>query len=161
MYPETIGSGSKGGMSFDNKTLGQDNQLVSVKEVKTVSLIGTKICTICNYKCPPFQTKCIYCKGDDFKNKSDSRASISSGAHIKYKHLINHYIIFVQDYDDNTKTISIKGYKFLSTNNYFNRYIQNQYDSGNNKGGNVIGGYTKYRLRGKYKHMYLKRFIFI
>ena len=135
LYPETIGGASKGGIAFDNKTLGKDNELVSAKEVKFVSLIGTKKCKICQNKCPPFQKTCSYCKSDNFKYMSDSRAGISSEAHIKYKHLINHYIIFVQDYDDYTKTISINGYKFLSVNNYFNRYIQNQYDSGETKGG--------------------------
>lgn len=135
MYPETIGSASKGGMAFDNKTLGKDNELVSAKEVKFVSLIGTKRCEICKNKCPPFQKTCLYCKSDNFKYISDSRAGISSEAHIKYKHVINDYIIFVQDYDNTTQTITIKCFKFSNKNSYFNTYIQNQYDSGKKKGG--------------------------
>ena len=135
MYPETIGSASKGGMAFDNKTLDKDNQLVSAKEVKYVSLIGTKQCKPCKNKCPPFQQKCSYCKCKDFKNISDSRAGISSEAHIKYKDVIKEYIIFVQDYNDRTETILLKGFKFLSGNKYFDTYIQNQYASGNKKGG--------------------------
>lgn len=140
IYPETIGSASKGGMAFDNKTLGTDNELVSAKEVKFVSLIGTKQCKICckdsgANKCPWFQKTCLYCKNEDFKYISDSRAGISSSAHIKYKHIISEYIIFVQDYDNSKETISIKGYKFLTENEYFNTYIQNQYDSGKKKGG--------------------------
>ena len=135
IYPDTIGSASKGGMAYDNKTLGKDNELVSAKEVKWVSLIGTKQCKTCQNKCRPFQKKCIFCKGEDFKNMSDSRAGISCEPHIKYKHIINEYIIFVQGYNDSTGTITLKGYKFLSKNAYFDTYIQNQYDSGNKKGG--------------------------
>jgi len=135
MYPETIGSASKGGMAFDNKTLGKNNELVSAKEVKFVSRIGTKLCKICKNKCPPFQITCLYCKSDNFKYMSDSRAGISSEAHIKYKHLIDVYIIFVQDYDNTTQTITIKCFKFSTKNSYFNTYIQNQYDSGKKKGG--------------------------
>lgn len=134
MYPETIGGASKGGIAFDNKTLDHDNKVVSAKEVKFVSLIGTKECITCKNKCPPFQHTCLYCKSTDFKDNSDSRASISSNAHIKYKHVINEYIIFVQDYNDSTDTISVKGFKFLSANHYFDTYIQNQYDSGSKKG---------------------------
>lgn len=135
MFEETIGSASKGGIAFDNKTLDKDNELVSAKEVKFVSLIGTKECKICKQKCPHFQKMCLYCKSDTFKYISDSRAGISSEAHIKYKHIINEYIIFVQGYNNITKTISLKVYKFLSKNDYFDAYIQNQYDSGNKKGG--------------------------
>ena len=61
IYPETIGCASKGGMAFDNKTLGKDNELISAKEVKFISLVGTKKCKICEYKCPPFQKRCSYC----------------------------------------------------------------------------------------------------
>tara|TARA_B100000902_G_C27305449_1_gene915174 strand:+ start:92 stop:1030 length:939 start_codon:yes stop_codon:yes gene_type:complete len=136
LFPNTIGSASKGGMAYDNKTLNKDKELISAREVKFVSLVGTKKCKTCNNKCPPFQTCCIYCNSNDFKKMSDSRAGISSDAHIKYKNIINEYIIYVQDYNDDTNIITIKGYKFLSTNNYFNGYIQNQYDSGKNKGGN-------------------------
>ena len=137
MYPETIGSGSKGGMAFDNKTLDDNKKVVAAKEVKTVSLIGTKECKneTCKQKCPPFQEKCCYCGGESFKFNSDSRASISSDAHMKYKNIIDNYIIFVQDYDDEKKIISLKAYKFVSTNYYFDSYIQNQYDSGKKKGG--------------------------
>jgi hypothetical protein len=137
MYPETIGSGSKGGMAFDNKTLDDTKKVIAAKEVKTVSLIGTKECKneTCKQKCPPFQEKCCYCGGKSFKFNSDSRAGISSDAHIKYKDIIDNYIIFVQDYDDETKIISLKAYKFVSKNDYFDKYIQNQYDSGKKKGG--------------------------
>ena len=135
MFGETIGSASKGGVAFDNKTLDKDNKLVSAKEVKFVSLIGTKQCKDCKKKCPYFQKTCLYCKSDNFKYISDSRASISSEAHIKYKDIMNDYIIFVQDFDNTKQIINIRCYKFLSKNSYFNTYIQNQYDSGNKKGG--------------------------
>jgi hypothetical protein len=135
IFPGTIGSASKGGMSFDNKTLDKDKNIKSAKEVKFVCLVGTKECKSCKQKCPPFQKKCIYCNGENFKNYSDSRAGISSKAHIDFKEYINEYIIYVQDYDEKKEIISIIGYKFLSKNMYFNNYIQNQYDSGNKNGG--------------------------
>lgn len=135
IFPETIGSASKGGMSFDNKTLDKDKNIKCAKEVKSVCLVGTKVCTFCKNKCPPLQKNCIYYNGKKFKKKSDSRATINSASHIKYKKLINEYIIYVIDYNDDKQIISIKGYKFLSNNNYFNNYILNQYNSGNNKGG--------------------------
>lgn len=135
IFPGTIGSASKGGMSFDNKTLDKDKNIKHAREVKFVCLVGTKKCKSCKQKCPPFQKKCIYCNGEKFKNYSDSRAGISSKAHIDYKEYIDEYIIYVQDYDEKKEIITIIGYKFLSKNMYFDNYIQNQYDSGNKKGG--------------------------
>lgn len=141
IYPDTIGGASKGGIAFDNMTIGKDgkdnkiNKIISAKEAKYVNLVGTKKCKKCKNKCPPFQKKCIFCKGEDFEDKSDSRACISSEAHIKYKDYINEYIVYVEDYNKITNTISIKGYKFISKNAYFDTYIQNQYDNGNSKGG--------------------------
>ncbi len=134
IYPETIGSSSKGGCSFDNSTLDENKVRISAKEVKFISLLGTKECVYCNKKAPYFQNICIYCdrNKNKFKYKCDSRASISSKAHIDYKHIINHYIIFVQDFYEKDMIIKIKGYKFLSNNKYFNDYIQNQYN--HNKG---------------------------
>ena len=135
IFPETIGSSSKGGMAFDNKTLDDNKNIINAKEVKFVCLIGTKQCKSCKQKSPPYQDMCSYCNSENFNNISDSRASICSIAHIKYKKIINEYIIYVQDYDDKKEIISIVGYKFLSKNNYFDKYIQNQYDSGDKKGG--------------------------
>ena len=135
MFPETVGSASKGGMAYDNKTIDKDGKVISAKEVKFVSRCGTKQCNQCKNKCPLFQSKCIYCNCKDFKYMSDSRAGISSDAHIKYKDVIKEYIIFVQDYNSDTQTITLKAYKFLSKNEYFNSYIQNQYDSGKKRGG--------------------------
>lgn len=135
MFPNTIGSGSKGGMAFDNKTYDENKNIKKAKEVKFISLNGTKQCLRCKEKTPIFQKKCIKCNNEKFKIMRDSRASISSKSHIDYKSIINEYIIFVQDYNDITKLISLKAYKFLSNNEYFNDYIQNQYDSGDNVGG--------------------------
>ena len=58
MFPETIGSASKGGMAFDNKTLNEKKEIDSAKEVKFICLVGTKKCKVkeCRQKCPPFQT---------------------------------------------------------------------------------------------------------
>lgn len=135
IYPDTIGGASKGGIAYDNMTIGKDNKLISAKEVKYVNLVGAKKCNKCERKCPPFQKKCIFCNGEDFKDISDSRAGISSDAHIKYKDYIIEYIVYVENYNKITNTISLKGYKFISKNAYFDTYIQNQYDNGNKKGG--------------------------
>ena len=135
MFPESIGSASKGGMAFDNKTINSNGELLSAKEVKFVSLVGTKICNTCKQKAPPFQIACCYCGKTEFTHKSDSRAGLSSGAHIKFKKYINEYIIFVQNCNSDGTEITLSCYKFLSSNTYFDNYIQNQYDSGNSKGG--------------------------
>ena len=135
LFPNSIGGASKGGIAYDNKTLNENKEIVSAREVKFVSRIGTKICKKCEQKCPQFQKECIYCNSEDFKPKNDSRACISSDAHIKYKHVITEYIIFVQDYNYDTKIISLKAFKFLSKNESFDKYIQNQYDRGKKKGG--------------------------
>jgi hypothetical protein len=135
MYPNTIGSASKGGMAFDNKTLDISKNTVEAKEVKFVSLVGTKQCKYCTQKAPRFQPKCIYCDNCEFKLISDSRAGISSNAHILYKNILNEYIIFVQDYNVDTKIIGLKAFKFLTKNTYFDSYIQNQYDCGGKLGG--------------------------
>ena len=87
---------------------------------------------------PPFQPKCSFCHSNDFEDNKDSRAGISSNTHIKYKNIINEYIIFVQDYNDTIETISLKVFKFLSSNTYFDTYIKNQYDRGSKKTCNFI-----------------------
>lgn len=137
LYPNTTGGASKGGMAFDNIILDDSKEIKKAKEVKFISLNGTKTCKDCGKKSPPFQLKCLYCNSEKFKigSGTDSRASISSNAHMKWKHLIDEYIIFVQKYDDETKNISLKVYKFLTKNSYFDNYIKNQYNSGDKKGG--------------------------
>lgn len=136
MFLYTIGSASKGGMAFDNKTLDDNKKIIKAKEIKFVSLNGTKKCNKCNEKCPPFQQICIYCsERENFKEMSDSRAGISSKAHMDYKDIIDEYIIFVQKYCDDTKIISLKAYKFLTKNEYFDNYIENQFNSGHTRGG--------------------------
>jgi hypothetical protein len=136
MYPETIGSASKGGIAFDNKTIDiKTKELISAKEIKTVCLEGSKICINCKNKAPRFQPKCIYCDNSMFKLIADSRAGISSKQHIIYKEYLKEYIIFVIKYIEDKNIISFKGYKFLSSNDYFDKYINNQYVSGSSKGG--------------------------
>ena len=131
-----IGSASKGGMAFDIKKVNKETGIVeSAKEVKFVCLEGTKECNSCKYKSPRFQQSCVYCGKNELNLKNDSRAGISTSAHVKYKHILDEYIIFVMKYDEKQEIISLETYKFLSSNTYFDKYIQNQYDSGNEKGG--------------------------
>jgi hypothetical protein len=136
MFPETIGSASKGGMAYDNKTVDiETKEILSAKEVKFVCLEGTKECKKCKYKAPRFQPMCIECGNNEFNLKSDSRAGISTVAHLKYKDILQEYIIFVMKYDEENEIINLEAFKFISSNEYFDKYIQNQHNGGNSQGG--------------------------
>jgi hypothetical protein len=130
IFRNSIGSASKGGMAFDNKEVDVDGKIVMAREVKTVCKEGTKECKKCKSKCPRFQPKCISCENTtDFKLIGDSRAGISAKAHIKYKKIILEYIIWVVKYDEPNEIINLTCHKFLSSNNYFNNYIENQHNN--------------------------------
>jgi len=65
MYPNSIGSGSKGGCAFDNKEVGINMETIKAREVKCVSLDGSKECVsdMCKghkRKAPRFQITCSY-----------------------------------------------------------------------------------------------------
>lgn len=139
MYPESIGSSSKGGMAHDNKEVNPvTGEIMCAREVKFISLEGTKTCKKCAQKSPRFQKRCYYCHSTDFKLNSDSRAGLSSKAHQEWyveKCILNEYIIFIQSYDENNETIKLVAFKFLSSNEYFCEYIKNQYENGKKKGG--------------------------
>ena len=130
MYPNSYGMASKGGIAFDNlEYIDNDNKLKPnniklAREIKFVCLDGSKSCIKCNNKAPRFQNSCVLCGNNTFDFKGDSRAGIQAKEHFKYIELLKEYIIFVSKYDDNDKTIQIKCYKFYSSNNYFNTYLQ-------------------------------------
>lgn len=128
MYPESIGSGSKGGCSHDNRIIDPETYTtVFAREVKTVSLNGTKKCSDCGNKAPSFQLSCTFCKGSNFIAIKDSRAGISAKAHIEYMDVLKETIIFVSDYIEENEIINLKCFKFLNDNDYFYRYVHNQH----------------------------------
>lgn len=129
MYPNSIGSASKGGCAFDNKELDSEKKISLAREIKFVCLDGSKECKSCKSKCPRFQKKCISCEKTEFKFVCDSRAGISAKAHIKYRE-IKEVIIFISKFDDSSNTIKLFCYKFDCENEYFNKYIHNQNDNG-------------------------------
>ena len=135
MYPKSIGSGSKGGCAFDNVELNPTTKKIdTAREVKSVVLEGTKKCKNkkCGKKAPRFQTKCLFCDNTEFTLKHDSRAGICAKAHIEYKEILKEYIIFVIKYNESKNAINIRCFKILSSNLYFNEYVENQYNNGGN-----------------------------
>ena len=130
MYPKSIGGSSKGGGAFDNKEINENKETIFAREIKFVCLEGTKKCKKCKNKCPRFQDSCIFCGNNKFDKISDSRASISAKSHIQYKHLLGEYIIFVMEYNEKNNIINLKCFKFLSNNEYFDKYIKNQHEKG-------------------------------
>lgn len=131
MFPGSIGSASKGGCSFDNKVLDPETkELITAREIKFVSLDGSKACAKCGQKAPRFQEQCLYCGSKEFALKNDSRAGISAKAHIQYGHLIKETIIFVSKYDECNNTIHFQAFKFMTDNEYFHEYIKTQNENG-------------------------------
>ena len=130
MYPNSFGMASKGGIAFDNLEYKdnddklKENNIKLAREIKFVCLDGSKSCKKCNNKAPRFQEKCVLCENNTFDLKADSRAGIQTKEHFKYIDLLQEYIIFVSQYVDDNKTISIKCFKFLSSNTYFNTYLK-------------------------------------
>lgn len=155
MFPESIGGSSKGGMAFDNKELDDNKEIKLAREIKFVCLEGTKECENCKLKCPRFQDKCIYCNGNKFILKSDSRAGISSTAHLKNKIKLQEYIIFVMEFNEDKFIINLKCFKFLSTNEYFDAYITNQHENSTSKTCNFIPYSYDWHLSGPIKIMEL------
>lgn len=141
MYPNSFGNASKGGIAFDNLEYIDDenrlkeNNIKLAREIKFVSLDGSKICTNCNNKAPRFQNICILCRNTEFKEKFDSRAGIKAKEHFTYSNVLSEYIIFVSKYNDSTNTLNLKCHKFFSDNTYFNNYLKHINE--NTKAGNA------------------------
>ena len=131
MYPEALGSASKGGCAFDVITEWDDDfKTTKAKEVKTVCLNGTKECANCKLKAPAFQTKCLKCGNTNFKHKKDSRAGINAKSHHKYKSIIDEYLVNVSDCDEKTLKGTLTCFKIKSKNRFFNIYTRNQLEKG-------------------------------
>tara|TARA_A100001015_G_C14837340_1_gene651024 strand:+ start:46 stop:933 length:888 start_codon:yes stop_codon:yes gene_type:complete len=152
MYPKYIGSASKGGCAFDIKLENEDrSETIDAKEVKMISLDGSKKCKNCNRKAPRFQLKCLKCEDSNFEMKSDSRAGISASAHCEYIEIISEYIIMACKYNDDKNCIWIIAWKIKSNNEYFNDYITNQCNNGKGDTVNCLPGSMDFHLSGPIK----------
>lgn len=83
MLPGALGSASKGGAAHDIITEWDENfKTIRAKEVKAISLNGTKPCLKCGLKAPVFQTKCLKCTRTNFLErvrKTAADAATSAG----------------------------------------------------------------------------------
>jgi hypothetical protein len=150
--PKYIGSASKGGCAFDIKLENADrSKTLDAKEVKMISLDGSKECIHCHRKAPRFQLTCLKCGNSNFKMNMDSRAGISASAHCKYKDVISGYIIISCKYNDDKNCIWIKAWKIKSDNEYFNDYIINQCKNGKGNTVNCLPGSVDFNLSGPIK----------
>lgn len=135
----SLGSSSKGGCSYDNIVEIDSNfNTLKAREIKFISLNGTKQCKKCEQKAPPFQLKCLKCSDNNFKLISDSRSGISASAHVKYGHIIQEYVIFISDYDEKCDILNLKCFKILSDNIYFANYCKNQFENGKGNTCNLL-----------------------
>lgn len=148
MYPDSIGGASKGGCAFDNKEVGETFKTIYAREIKTVSLDGSKKCTKCGTKSPRFQSKCLCCDSVEFKRMEDSRAGICSDAHVKYSDVLKETNIIVLKYNEMSKQIHLQVYRFDHDNPYFNTYIHNQCSNGKGKTANLLPFSYDWQLSG-------------
>lgn len=151
IYPESIGSASKGGCAFDNRTI--TNGVVTAREIKTVSLNGSKKCRSCGRKAPFMQPRCTHCNCLMFGHKEDSRAGISATAHVKYHEQLREYVIFLVKYNIVGEFISVRGYKFDSSNHYFDKLVRNQKENGKGDTCNFIPYSYDWHMSGPMKVM--------
>ena len=153
MFPNSIGSASKGGCSFDNRE-GYNEATGGyniTREVKFASLDGSKQCSRCKIKTSRFQTECLKCGGKNFKLINDSRWGISAKAHKDYynnKYNLNEYILYVSEFNDKDENINLKCFKILSSNRYFSEYINNQYENGKGNTCNMLPYSWDFHLSG-------------
>jgi hypothetical protein len=155
MFPNSIGSGSKGGCAFDNIELNEDGKIIKSREIKMVSLDGTKECV--SEKCkgkrnkaPTFQLKCCYCDESQFNFINDSRCGISASAHIKYAKEANmdEYILIVSKFNHSMNCITVKCFKILSCNEYFDNYLKIQHEEGKGDTANLLPYSYDFHLSG-------------
>ncbi len=151
LFPDYLGSGSKGGCAYDLRKEDDNFELIDAKEVKCISLDGSKECNKCKRKCPRFQEICLKCNKSDFKSYSDSRCGISARSHIKYKKFISEYICIVFKYCKESEYIKVECWKIKSDNEYFNDYIENQVKYGKGDTCNCLPGSMDFHLSGPIK----------
>ena len=104
MFPKSIGSGSKGGCASDNREY-EDGKLVKTREIKCISLEGTKSCKKCEQKAPRFQEKCWFCDGNKFTLKPDSRFAPNAKTHFESKKdlKLEEYILIVSKFNEKNR----------------------------------------------------------
>ena len=164
IFPNSMGSSSKGGCAFDNKEYNEDGSFKITREVKCLSLDGTKHCKICiaenkinktnkETKVPRFQKRCLFCKQSSFYIPKDSRWGIDA-KDIKYhndKFKLDEYILYISEFVDNSNSINVKCFKILSSNDYFKKYINNQYTNGKSNTCNFMPYSWDFYLSGPIK----------
>lgn len=125
---------SKGGCAPDNYEI--INNKIIKREIKTISLDGTKECknNKCKTKNTYFSLKCINCDSSEFKFNSDSRANINSDTIINN----NQLIINVIKYNKINNSFNFVMWNFDINNEYFKKYCENQKKNGKTKSCNFI-----------------------
>jgi hypothetical protein len=159
MFPNSIGSGSKGGCAYDNRQRDTDGNVVFAREVKFCILNGSKNCknAECNKEAAPyFQKNCCKCGGNDFTKNNDSRCGISAKSHIKYyvehtNNFLKEYILFSCKFNEDKEYFNIRAYKILSGNEYFEDYIDNQHKNGSGDTCNLLPYSIDFHLSGPIK----------
>lgn len=126
---------SKGGCAPDNYEKIDDKNIIK-REIKTISLDGTKECkkNNCKTKNTYFSLKCINCNCSEFKFNSDSRANINSETIINNQQLI----INVIKYNNDDNNFNFVMWKFDIGNKYFKKYCENQRTNGKTKSCNFL-----------------------
>jgi len=152
LFPNSVGSGNKGGYSFDNTQLNELNQIVYHRECKFCSLDGSKTCKKCGRKLPRFQEKCVFCNNTtEFKVDHSSRCGISAKSTIKYKNKIKEHICFVSKYIPEDNSIKLFCFKINTDNEYFMQYVDNQYVKGKGYICNLLPFSRDFNLSGPIK----------
>ena len=122
--PNSLGSASKGGCSFDNFVINSEGIIIGATEVKTCCHIQPKKCKKCLKKNPYYQEKCGFCNNNNFSKITDSRFGIDAKAHFDYITLLKDYLLIYINEVNNI--IRIEVFIVKSNNTYFNNYIKNQ-----------------------------------
>jgi hypothetical protein len=126
LFPNSTGSASKGGCSFDNTELDCNKKKLFRREIKCCSLNGSKICKECKRKLPPFQEACFFCGGKRFTLKNDSRWGISAKSTLNDKNEIKEFILFASIFMEDGQYIKLFCFKVYTQNDYFMKYVENQ-----------------------------------
>ena len=159
MFPKSFGSGSKGGIAYDNIELNTDRSIKFARECKTCSLNGTKECISkkckgnhkTGYKAPTFQPTCTRCGESKFKSNNDSRLGICTKAHKEYAidlNILKEYIFILIKYISESDSITIHCCKIMCDNEYCTDYLLNQLNSGSKNTCNCLPYSIDFNLSG-------------